>query len=682
MDKDQFAAFMQMQHNLVTQVMQMAAQGQNTVQGAANTSATTTALLPNFEPFDSSKESFRNYIQRFKNYTEMKAISTNNEYCAKLLLNSIGAKLFNMVSALAAPKALNEVQYGELLQLLETHLSPKKNVLVTQHQFLSKYQSEGQSIAEFVAALRAEIGDCEFVSACKCKASVADIFLRAQFIRGIYDNNMREQLLQSGSSQFEDVVAKAIAIEAAKADSKEMTMRSSTTTTINQVSKRKNHKYNNKAGQSSKTQQPQGKIDYKKLGIDGLCLRCGRSNHFAKDCHTDKDKLKCTGCNKKGHIVKVCIATLSKSSNGRTPQKNYSTNQIHQDEDYGVYKVIDVYQNNNNSTNAERYYTDIDIEGKMVKFEVDSGSGFTFLPRGQFNKLQLDTPVVPTNIAFRSYTQTTFIPDGKIKVKARYNNSTIFDDIYIVPDGCSALVGRSWIRRLNINLNDLDNNSKTTNTADINQVSVIDEIIHEFSEVFQEKIGCTRQYKVSLQLREGVKPIYNKERQIPYSLTERVEKELDVLEQAGIISKTTNSDWGSPLVPTIPENNNEKVVLRDENNKRQYANIEDLVEIPNDSTNTSERNSQQPTQQESSSNQQESSSDQQTSSSNQQASSDQQASSSSNQRASSSNQQTSSSSNQRPFSLNVQPPSTIPRRVSARVRRLPPHLGDYIVDSE
>ena len=106
---------------------------------------------------------------------------------------------------------------------------------------------------------------------------------------------------------------------------------------------------------------------------------------------------------------------MSKSSNGRTPQRKYSTNRIHHDEDYGVYKVIDVYQSNN-STDAERYCTNFNIESKMVKFEVDSRSGFIFLSRSQFNKLQLRTPVVPTNIAFRSYIQITFITDGKIKV--------------------------------------------------------------------------------------------------------------------------------------------------------------------------------------------------------------------------------------------------------------------------
>ena len=86
-------------------------------------------------------------------------------------------------------------------------------------------------------------------------------------------------------------MAKTIAIEAAKAYS----------TTMNLVSKRKNHKYNNKAVQSSKTQQPRGRISYKK--VEAII--------FLKTVI-----LMYTGCNKKGQIVKICIATSSYQMGG------------------------------------------------------------------------------------------------------------------------------------------------------------------------------------------------------------------------------------------------------------------------------------------------------------------------------------------------------------------------------
>ena len=134
MDATQLNQFLQHQQSLLVQMQRMMERhDENAVQNSRSNTVqnniVNAALLPNFETFD-IKETYKNYIQRFKNYVEMKGISSNKEYCAKLLLNSIGVKIFNMVAALASPKPINTIAYDELLTLLEDHLSPNKNVLV------------------------------------------------------------------------------------------------------------------------------------------------------------------------------------------------------------------------------------------------------------------------------------------------------------------------------------------------------------------------------------------------------------------------------------------------------------------------------------------------------------------------------------------------------------------------
>jgi len=59
------------------------------------------------------------------------------------------------------------------------------------------------------------------------------------------------------------------------------------------------------SNQPTARKQSKFRIDYANLGIDGLCLRCGRDNHLVKDCKTDKSNLQCTGCSKTGHVIKV-----------------------------------------------------------------------------------------------------------------------------------------------------------------------------------------------------------------------------------------------------------------------------------------------------------------------------------------------------------------------------------------
>ena len=153
--------------------------------------AANTILVQNFNPFDPAKEPYKNYIQRFQNYIEMRGISANKDYSLKLLLNSIGISTFNIITALAAPKTPAELDYDDLMQLLRSHFSLTRNILVAQHRFLTKYQNDKQTIAEFVAILRAEIGEY-----------IADIFPRAQFIRGVKDNYMREPVITDGFTKI------------------------------------------------------------------------------------------------------------------------------------------------------------------------------------------------------------------------------------------------------------------------------------------------------------------------------------------------------------------------------------------------------------------------------------------------------------------------------------------------
>ncbi|XP_055903972.1 uncharacterized protein K02A2.6-like [Eupeodes corollae] len=72
--------------------------------------------------------------------------------------------------------------------------------------------------------------------------------------------------------------------------------------------------------------------------------------------------------------------------------------------------------------------------------------------------------------------------------------------------------------------------------------------MNKYSTIFEQRVGCIPNVVCSLKIKEKTKPIYVREREVPFALREKVEKELDELENDGIISKVNTSDWGSPLV--------------------------------------------------------------------------------------------------------------------------------------
>ncbi|XP_073811777.1 uncharacterized protein [Musca autumnalis] len=252
-----------------------------------------------------------------------------------------------MVS-LVAPQKLNDVQYDVLVRKLETHLCPKKNVFVLQHRFLSTYQGEDQTLSEYVALLRRDLNECEFVSTCDCKADISNIFLRAQFIRGVKDVNIREQLLQSEEPDFDKIFEKALSLEASRIDSRELDSKNSSgTSSVNKIRSRStsgNRRRQFHRSSSRGSTSPKSKVNFSQLGIDSLCIRCGRNNHKVKDCRTNPKRLKCRACGKTGHVKQVCIKTLLSTSNNNSIETNDEYEEAIFNM-HGINKIIDIHHN-------------------------------------------------------------------------------------------------------------------------------------------------------------------------------------------------------------------------------------------------------------------------------------------------------------------------------------------------
>lgn len=298
-----------------------------------------------FENFDARREKFSCYLERFDNFCIMKNV-TDHEKMAQLLCVSIGSTHYNNLAAFLGPeKPVKRLSYNDLVQSFKQMLIPKRNVVVSQHYFLNIYQKEKQSIAEFVAALQRDLVECEFSVKCECdkSISIADVFLRAQFIRGLRDDWLREQILQSEMTTFDDILSKAIALEASKIECKELAKRialnqsSFNTFDNNKISSTSAHQIHRSNSNSrlrfdkpvtrNANKQPQ-KPDYRALGIENLCIRCGKDNHKISSCRINKLKLKCDSCQKIGHVSRVCISTLIKTSY-RKPVTSSSTNSLH-----------------------------------------------------------------------------------------------------------------------------------------------------------------------------------------------------------------------------------------------------------------------------------------------------------------------------------------------------------------
>ena len=394
----------------------------------------------------------------------------------------------------------------------------------------------------------------DFKSKCDdvdCSKSVINLLLRAQFIRGLSDSEIRERILQQSDISFEQALEIALAIEASKIESKEV-YKGFYSNSVNKVTntydkgnsqrnKRKSRFQNNfKFPRSVNLKKKQ--INFKELGLDKICLSCGKSNHKSIHCRL-KNKLKCDYCFKDRHTSKVCISRLIKQRYTSNSAVQYLDNA--EQSSFEINQILDICLNR--FENDDRIYINVQLNDKPVQFECDSGSRVSIMNIDEFKLLKLNVPILKTDILFRSYTGDIFKPVGFVKVNVNYKGNSCLEELYLVSLKKDAILGRNWIRKLKINLHDTDSSVvKQINAKNVKDS--IDQILKTYSDVFEPKVGKIPNYTCSLKLRSDAKPVFLKPRPIPYALREKVDTELDKLSAEGIIEKVDYSEWGTPLV--------------------------------------------------------------------------------------------------------------------------------------
>ena len=76
-------------------------------------------------------------------------------------------------------------------------------------------------------------------------------------------------------------------------------------------------------------------------------------------------------------------------------------------------------------------------------------------------------------------------------------------------------------------------------------------VIDKYSEVFEEGLGTLRGVTVKIHIDPQATPRFYYLRPVPYVWRQKVEAELDRLEQEGIVERIQFSEWAAPVVPAV-----------------------------------------------------------------------------------------------------------------------------------
>uniref|UniRef100_A0A2D4I9Z4 Retrotransposon gag domain-containing protein n=1 Tax=Micrurus lemniscatus lemniscatus TaxID=129467 RepID=A0A2D4I9Z4_MICLE len=142
---------------------------------------------PNFPLFQPATKKWMAYLNRFEcvlDAANLDDIPSNRKKA--YFLSFCGLAVFETETALLAPCTVKLVTWEELQEVLGKHYAPKPSRIARRHAFRRRIQGDGESINDYLAALRSAALQCSF----RDQRELDDVLLD-QLICGVRDRRLQ-----------------------------------------------------------------------------------------------------------------------------------------------------------------------------------------------------------------------------------------------------------------------------------------------------------------------------------------------------------------------------------------------------------------------------------------------------------------------------------------------------------
>ena len=534
-------------------VNKMSTPGENSAVSAAGVNAT--VPIGHVGPYVESSEDFTAYAERVALYFMANDIKGDRKVPAFLTL--IGSQTYALLRSLLTPELPQDSSFEELVKVLKSHYNPTPSVIVERYKFHKCYQGE-DTLANFITRLKHLSTHCQF-------GDTLNERLRDQLVVGLKSDSIQKRLLSEPKLTYERACELASCLVTAARDTRDI---KSGLPTTNTTPAAEVHKFRSRGqGSGNNTSDAPKKS----------CYRCGSFSHLADRCKC-KDTV-CSSCSKKGHLSKVCMSSHSGSRNqplhyrkkgfgkpkpfSKKPNKSKVnsldeclTDTCSDDEILGVlghmFSIPD-------TDSSDVIWIHLNIEQRSIKMELDTGSKVSILPLKLYNEKFSHIKLQKSTLKMTTYTGEKIKPVGIMTVNVKYQDQ-IYEKLklYVVKGIGPPLFGRNWLEKIQLDWNSISSRN-SSNLHSVQNDTSLDNLKSKYAELFSDDLGNMKEITAKLYLKDNAKPKFMKARPVPYALQDRVHKELTRLETSGIIKKVSHSDWASPIVPVVKDDNTVRI---------------------------------------------------------------------------------------------------------------------------
>ncbi|XP_037502384.1 uncharacterized protein LOC119376711 [Rhipicephalus sanguineus] len=477
--------------------------------------------MPNFgnlEPFEGGDD-WPCYVDRLKAFFTANDIAEDKR--TAVFISCCGQKTDALLRNLVKPDQPSDKTLDEILLVLGNHYCPKPSAVVQRFRFNSRVRAEGESVSNFIAALKSLSEHCNF-------GKELENMLRDRVVCGINNAGVQTRLLEKADLTFEDAVQTALAMEAAKKDAGEIAQVHASTffSTL--------------------------RVSAAPVGVS--CYRCGDA-HLASACRHVKTV--CSYCHKRGHLAKVCHTKRKdeqsqsdgsprpRSFAGRSSLSASNRHRVNtvQDEASATASPAEVFNMwLVDYTKAPPPFTvSVEVCGKPLRMEVDTGASVSVIAKSRLLQLLSSIPVQPYQVFLRSYSGDLKKVQGKADVHVKFHGKEAHLPIFLAGNESPTLLGRNWMQELGIGVSDVE--------VIIHALADVKHVVQDYTEVFEEGFGTFKGATASLHVPSDAPPRFFKPRPLPYAFTDGVTQEIQRLIRDSIIVPVKTARWAAPIVP-------------------------------------------------------------------------------------------------------------------------------------